>query len=70
MLAFCFMDIVTAFKYRECGYRIRRKAWVHIHYIDHHNFTYIKLFADDVLADDWEVITDGIIKDFPITYSD
>lgn len=70
LLAFCIMDIVTAFKYRECGYRIRRTAWVTGMYLDHHNFTYIKLFAEDVLCDDWEIITEGIVKDFPITYSD
>lgn len=64
------MDIVTAFKYRECGYRIRRACWVKSMYLDHHNFTYIKLMADDVLGDDWEVVTEGILKDFPITYKE
>lgn len=27
-------------------------------------------YLDDIVADDWEIITQGIIKDFPITYSD
>lgn len=30
----------------------------------------LSLSVDDLLADDWEVITEGIVKDFPITYSD
>jgi hypothetical protein len=28
------------------------------------------LWFDDLLADDWELITEGVIKDFPLTYSD
>lgn len=24
----------------------------------------------DLLADDWEVITEGVVKDFPLTYAD
>jgi hypothetical protein len=28
------------------------------------------LQISDLLATDWELITEGIIKDFPVTYSD
>lgn len=27
-------------------------------------------YLEDVLANDWEIITEGIIKDFPIEYGD
>jgi hypothetical protein len=64
------MDIITAFRYQACGYRIRRPNWGSKFYIDAHNMTFIKLSSDDVSSDDWEIITDGIIKDFPITYLD
>jgi len=26
--------------------------------------------ANDLLADDWEILLDGIIKEFPITYQE
>lgn len=82
MLAFCFMDIHTAAKYMSSGYRIRRASWDTIDYIyDFHgrimgSFTNsctlgtfsLSLLPKDLLADDWEVITEGIIKHFPVTY--
>ena len=58
------MDIVTAFIYHKCGYRIRRPTWGRLYYYTSKS----KLAAKDVLANDWEIITSGIIKDFPITY--
>jgi hypothetical protein len=65
------MDIVTAFKYRACGYRVRRAAWVWMFYIDTHNHSHIKLLAEDVLADDWEIVKTGIRSDFGrIEYED
>lgn len=65
------MDIVTAFKYRACGYRIRRQAWVNVFYIDTHNFAAIHLMHDDILADDWEIVKTGIKSDFGrIEYED
>ena len=84
MLAFCFMNIQAAAKYLEQGYRIRRKAWAGVMYAfitypGEHNvwgFTdfagkfSLSLDVDDLLADDWVVITEGIIKDFPITYQE
>lgn len=81
MLAFCIMDVVTAAKYLAQGYRIRRTAWtmatyiteVHGHLWGRNNqvgsFS-MSLDLSDLLADDWEIITTGIVKDFPITYSD
>lgn len=70
MLAFCIMDIKTAAQYMKLGYRIRRSDWQHISWISPENMVFIKLSMDDLLADDWEIITDGIVKDFPLTYSD
>lgn len=70
MLAFYFMDIHTAAGYMKHGYRIRRQSWQHISWISPENIVFIKLSMDDLLATDWEIITDGIIKDFPLTYSD
>ena len=65
------MDIVTAFRYRECGYRIRRIGWRgSLHYIHPTRMTYTKLSTEDVLAEDWIILTDGITIQFPITYSD
>ncbi len=64
------MDIITAFKYRECGYRIRRIVWAPLYYVFPTTMKYTKLSTKDVLADDWEIITDGIVKEFPIVYSD
>jgi hypothetical protein len=60
------MDIATAAKYMKLGYRIKRADWPDFLYGDKSgNYS-----IDDLLADDWEIITRGIIKDFPITYSD
>lgn len=84
MLAFYFMDIHTAARYMSSGYRIRRLGWSTVDYAyDFHgrimgSFTNactkgdfsLSMSLDDLLADDWEIITEGIIKDFPLTYSD
>jgi hypothetical protein len=63
------MDIITAFKYRECGYRIRRTAWALYAHVHPTSMVMTHLSTEDVLADDWELVTEGIIKDFPLTYS-
>jgi hypothetical protein len=75
------MDIHTAAKYLEIGYRIRRRAWVMATYVyevqgdlwahspNSSSCTYT-LDVHDLLGTDWEIITEGIVKDFPITYSD
>lgn len=84
MLAFYFMDIHTAAKYMSSGYRIRRTAWTSVDYVyDFHgrimgSFTNactkgefsLSLSLQDLLANDWEIITEGIVKDFPLTYKD
>ena len=49
------MDIVTAFKYRACGYLIRRASWEESEYIETTCFSY-ELRPDDILANDWEII--------------
>lgn len=76
MLAFYFMDFVTACKYAILGYRIRRENWDGGYAQGTHKFDKLRdgygdeLTLDDFLADDWELITEGIVKYFPITYSD
>lgn len=68
------MDIQTAAKYMKVGYRVRRPKWanksMHYSWISDGTLFFVKLTIEDLLADDWEVITDGIVKDFPITYQD
>ena len=82
MLAFYFMDIHTAAKYMSSGYRVRRVAWTSVDYIYDSqgsimgSFTNactkgefsLSLSLQDLMADDWELITEGVIKHFPVTY--
>ena len=81
---FAFMDIHTAAKYMKLGYRIKRETeiftidstiippvkvpFTKVIVMDEN--TYQLLGLEDLLATDWEIITEGIVKDFPITYSD
>lgn len=60
------MNIQTAAQYMKLGYRIKRTTWSDILYRDQGGLYTI----EDLLADDWQIITSGIIQDFPITYSD
>jgi len=74
------MDIHTAAHYMRHGYRIRRSSLPERSYlyskdnmlwefsVAGHLPTYLLL--EDLLANDWELITDGIIKHFPLIYSD
>jgi hypothetical protein len=62
------MDIHIVAKYVELGYRVKRSTWGECSYLDYDTIIYIKLSLQDLLAQDWEVITTGIVKDFPITY--
>jgi hypothetical protein len=72
------MDIHTAAKYMKLGYRVNRTGWTAVVYAYNFHGTiwvapgnFILSFGmNDLLADDWEVITDGIVQDFPITYQD
>lgn len=50
------------------GYRIKRASWrgkwlSQDVLLDEYNQ------LENLLADDWEVITDGIVEDFPLTYA-
>ena len=68
------MDIYTAAQYMKLGYRITRKIWLDA-YIgpDNNNCDdniYYELEVDDLVATDWEIITEDIVTDFPITYKD
>lgn len=77
MLAFCIMDIQTAAKYMSSGYRIKRSGQDGYIYALHgylwivnKSKAHYSMSHQDLLSDDWEIITEGIIKDFPLTYSD
>lgn len=72
------MDIHTAAKYMRHGYRIRR-GWWHSSVYAYEEMELIWLRSDsgvndctftidDLLADDWELITEGIVAYFPVTY--
>lgn len=83
MLAFYFMDIHTAAKYMRHGYRVKRETEIYtidstivppikvpftkVLIMDENSYQILGL--EDLLATDWELITDGIITDFPVTYS-
>lgn len=80
MLAFFIMDIQTAAKYMVHGYRVRRPSDPDIAYLYYHQDRLwakslllgqlpICLLMEDLLADDWELITDGITNHFPLEYS-
>lgn len=63
------MNIQTAAKYMDLGYRITRPGLVY------HPFTWlygdpITLTLEELLADDWEIIKDGIVEEFPVLYED
>jgi len=73
------MDIHTAAKYMEQGYRIKRDSdpdMLYLYYKDDalwicYNFVGhlpAHILIEDLLATDWELITDNIISYFPITY--
>ncbi len=87
MLAFAFMDIHTAAKYMQHGYRVRRSSWEQGGFIydDRYFISHVSLVNDgldgkrpfesdwmpeseDLVADDWELITEGIVSHFPVTY--
>jgi len=65
------MDIHTAAKYMAQGYRIRRPDMSGLanDWIDAAGLHGIPFRLEDLMADDWEIITEGIVKDFPLTYS-
>ena len=78
------MDIRTIAGYLKLGYRVRRTSWDIIDYVHFaHGRIFCKFKSDsinkyfaydlwfgDLLADDWQLITEGVVKDFPLTYSD
>ena len=85
LLAFCIMDIQSAVHYVKSGYRIRRASWPEQNYIeaqfgyfgqnylvpdkDYCQYCGWHPSQDDLLADDWEIITKGMVDGFPVTYS-
>lgn len=65
------MDFVTAVRYVELGYRVKRNKWSEGHYLcaDSQMDTY--RWIDNVLADDWEIVKTGMTNDFGcIEYED
>jgi hypothetical protein len=68
------MDIHTAAQYMKLGYRIRRTSWGQDEWLEPDAFwdkiPVYQIYLTELLATDWEIITTGIITDFPITYYD
>jgi hypothetical protein len=74
------MDIHTAARYMRHGYRIRRSSFPERSYLYNkddmlwefsvagHLPTYLLL--EDLLATDWELITEGVVGHFPVTYKE
>jgi hypothetical protein len=67
------MDIYSVAHYMKAGYRVRRQSWTNIPFLKtqegypiHEGI--VELSLEDLLANDWEVITDGIVSDFPTIY--
>ena len=61
------MNIQSAAAYVKQGYRIRRSLWDKDAFMEPMSI----LLIDDLLANDWEIITANIIRNFPtIIYSD
>jgi hypothetical protein len=78
------MNIQTAAHYLSSGYRIRRPSWHQSDYVylkddalysrehEHHGHSVGFFYAglEELLADDWEIITAGVVSYFPIKYED
>lgn len=54
------MNIHTAAHYMKSGFRIRRPSWPDYEYLDRSD-AYQFLKIDDFLADDWQLIYDGVV---------
>lgn len=60
------MDIHTAAHYMKAGYRVRRVAWrqrFHNNWVDQFYVLGFYFHIEDLLANDWEIVFDGIIND-------
>ena len=78
------MNIQTVAHYLNSGYRIRRPEWHPSEYVflrsgclysrEHeyhgHSLGLFHAGIDELLADDWEIITEGIASHFPLKYED
>lgn len=65
------MDFVTAVRYLKIGYRIRRSVWGEGRYLSADAELDGYRWVDNVLAEDWEIITEGIVEDWDtIVYED
>lgn len=62
------MDFITAVRYAKIGYRIRRACWPDERWLDEDESPDGYRWMDNALADDWEIILEGIISEFPIIY--
>lgn len=84
MLAFCIMDIHTAAGYMKHGYRVKRETEIYTidstivppvkvpftKVLSMDDNTHQMLSLEDLLATDWELVLEGVIDGFPVTYSD
>ncbi len=61
------MNIHCAAHYLQLGYRIRRKKWIEHKYVQLKK-DLVKFNIEELMADDWEIITHGIKSYFPIKY--
>lgn len=65
------MDFVTAVRYAKIGYRIKRAIWSEERYLSADAELDGYRWIDNVLADDWEIVTEEIVEEFPtIVYKD
>lgn len=65
------MDFVTAVHYAKFGYRIKRSDWGDDRWLDQDAPPDGYRWMENALANDWEIITEGIVEHFPyIVYSD
>jgi hypothetical protein len=65
------MNIYEVAHYMSQGYRAKRHGWNSSSYVESIPGKQVNEFhIDDLLANDWEIILDGIVDDkkFPITY--
>jgi hypothetical protein len=60
------MDIHIAAHYMKVGYRIRRPHWESSQLPGKD----MVCSLEDLLATDWELVLDGIVRYFPIAYDD
>jgi hypothetical protein len=64
------MDFITAAHYAQYGYRIRRSSWPQDKWLSKDVCLDGYSWMENVLANDWEIITKGVIEGFPVQYDE